>query len=348
MGSHRHRILKGCLLLSGLWLGACQDSGQTADMTPPDQSSAAVLPSDYHRLPERSNAFGAAVLGDRLYVHGGHIGDAHNSSIDALLRGFRRLDLGDPQALWKDVNSPNVPIQQSSLVVYQGRIHRLGGLTAKNRQDQAKDLYTLSDFAVYDDAADSWQELPGMPTTRASQSATVIDDVLYVIGGWKISGGTGTQMYHQTWLSLDLTQKPLAWQEHAQPFLVRDHCAGTAGGKLYVLGGMHSGMFPSAGWVYDPKADRWDTGPDLPAHTPVQGFGCAAVSLLGTIFFTAADGVVFRLNAAGTGWDQVAPMKVPRAFHALVARSEHELIALGGAVGADSQPIDSVESIPLR
>ena len=52
--------------------------------------------------------------------------------------------------------------------------------------------------------------------------------------------------------------------------------------------------------VYDPKADRWDTGPDLPAHTPVQGFGCAAVSLLGTIFFTAADGVVFRLNAAGT------------------------------------------------
>jgi hypothetical protein len=174
-----------------------------------------------------------------------------------------------------------------------------------------------------------------------------VEGVLYVMGGWKLNGGsTGT--YYESWLSLDLKDPQAAWKEHPQRFKVRDHCAGVADGKVYVIGGMLSGMFPGRPQVYDPKGDAWSEGPDLPAATPVRGFGCAAVSLGGTIYYSGAEGVLFRLKAGRDGWEEAARLKVPRSFHAMAARTDRELIAVGGAIDAASTATDSIESIPLR
>jgi N-acetylneuraminic acid mutarotase len=323
------------LLALCLAIAACQQPDEAPAMEDMAQPPAGE-PSDYRRLPEKANALTAAVLEDRLYVLGGHVGGAHESSIDNFLSAFRRLPL-TAEGAWQDLRAPGPPLQQAALFVYDGRLYRLGGLTAKNRKDQPKDLFTT---------ADAWQDLAPMPDTRASHSVVIVDGVLYVMGGWKLNGGTaGT--YYDTWLSFDLKDPQGAWKEHPQKFKVRDHCAAAADGKVYVLGGMLTGMFPGRAQVYDPGADAWSEGPELPAGSPVRGFGCAALSLGGTLYYTASEGVLHRLKAGRDGWEPAGRLKVPRAFHALAARSDRELIAVGGAIDAASTPTDSVESIPL-
>ena len=68
----------------------------------------------------------------------------------------------------------------------------------------------------------------------------------------------------------------------------------------------------------------------------------------GAIYFTAAEGIVYRLNEGRDGWDEVATLKTPRIFHRLVDRNAHELIALGGGTGQAVEGLTSVESILLK
>ncbi|XYI02685.1 Kelch repeat-containing protein [Sorangium sp. So ce1128] len=322
------------------------DDGEGAD--PADTPNNDPAPSDYTALPEPVTAFTARVLDDHLYVHGGHIGEAHDSSVESLIPNLRRLDLSRPDAAWEEVAGPNVPVQQSTLFTHEGKLYRLGGMTSRSQRGEALDLLTLDEFAVYDAEADAWSALPPMPDSRSSHDVELVGSTLHVTGGWKIDGGAETEAYHETFLSIDLAADELAWEEHPQPFKVRDHCGGVVDGKVYVLGGMLSGVFPTEARVYDPATETWSEGPALPTQTPIGGFGCAAVSLNDTIYFTAAEGVVYRLNDARDGWEQAATLKTPRIFHRLVDRNANELIALGGGVGEAIEGTTSVESILLK
>ncbi|WP_433927308.1 Kelch repeat-containing protein [Sorangium cellulosum] len=325
---------------------ACGDDGEGPG--PADDLDTDPAPSDYTALPEPLAAFAARVLDDHLYIHGGHIGEAHDSSVESLIPNLRRLDLSKPEAAWEEVAGPDVPVQQSALFTHEGKLYRLGGMTSRSHRGEELDLLTLDDFAVYDAEADAWTALPSMPDSRSSLDVQIVGSTLYVTGGWKIDGGTETETYYETFLSIDLAADELAWEEHPQPFKVRDHCGGVVDGKLYILGGMLSGVFPTEAQIYDPATETWSEGPALPTQSPIAGFGCAAVSLNDTIYFTAAEGVVYRLNDARDGWEQVATLKTPRILHRLVDRNANELIALGGGVGEANEGTASVESILLE
>jgi hypothetical protein len=304
--------------------------------------------ASYAPLPEAMSAFGGRVLDDKLYVLGGHTGEGHDSSIESLVTKFRRLDLAEPGAQWEDVTGPDIPLQQGALFTYEGKLHWLGGMTSRFHRGGALDVYTLGDFSVYDAATSTWTALPPIPDTRSSHDVEVVGSTIYVTGGWKIAGGADTEVYYETWLSIDMAAAAPAWVERPQPFKVRDHCGGVADGKVYVLGGMLSGQFPSETRVYDPATDTWAEGPAIPPGPLTGGFGCAAATLNGTIYYSAFDGGVFKLNAARDGWEQVATLKVPRLLHRLVARNDSELIALGGVTGEQLTSVDSLESILLK
>src|SRR5690242_16306494 len=69
--------------------GCCCAQVEAAELAP---AAAAKLPP----LPDKISSFGAALVGDDLYVYGGHIGGAHQHSKENLSHKFSRLRLAAP------------------------------------------------------------------------------------------------------------------------------------------------------------------------------------------------------------------------------------------------------------
>mgnify|MGYP003883324701 CR=1 FL=1 len=301
--------------------------------------------SDYAPLPHAANALSAVVLDEALYVLGGHHGGAHASSVENMDDVFLRLDLTDSAATWEELEAPGDPVQQATLFVYDGEVHRLGGLTSTHSPGETKDLWTLDTHAVF--RGDTWVELDPMPETRASHALALIDDTIFVVGGWTLAGPADDFLYSSTFLSKDLADPDAEWLVRDQPWQYRDLCGGAFEGKVYALGGMLSGSFPKSTRVFDPATEAWSDGPDLPSTGGMNGFGCAAAHDDEDLFFTHKNGTVYTLADGGMGWEEAATMKQPRTFHSVALRGEHELIAVGGSDGGTQGEFDAVESIPL-
>ena len=121
------------------------------------------------------------------------------------------------------------------------------------------------------------------------------------------------------------------WREIPAPFKRRALAAGTAGGRVYALGGLtpQSGPVLTVD-VLDPATGEWSAGPDLPAAGRLQGFGVAGASDRGRVFPSQANGRVYALRANGSGWDLAAILPNSRFMHRLVSFCGH-VLALGGA-----------------
>ena len=92
----------------------------------------------------------------------------------------------------------------------------------------------------------------------------MIGSTLYVVGGWQLQGDATTQ-WHDTALSVDLSQDKLTWKPIAQPpFHRRALALAEHNGKLYCIGGMQEDGGPTTKTaVYDPATDVWTKGPSL-------------------------------------------------------------------------------------
>ncbi|MEM8934199.1 MAG: hypothetical protein AAGE94_23600, partial [Acidobacteriota bacterium] len=180
--SHRARTVAVASLLgwaaaSAVWAAPAVE--QTADAPAPPGIVGELPP-----LPEGLASFGAAVLGDGLYVYGGHIGRTHQHSIDNLSHHFRALDLNTPEKGWADLGA--VQGLQGLAVVAHGRdVCRIGGLDARNEKGaEEEDLVSVDTVACYDVDRQEWTELPPLPMPRSSHDAVVVGDSIVVAGGW--------------------------------------------------------------------------------------------------------------------------------------------------------------------
>jgi N-acetylneuraminic acid mutarotase len=319
-----------------------------------DAAAATALPS----LPEPVASFGGAVCDGWLYVYGGHIGTEHDHSRDNLSTHFRRvrLDGGDQ---WEELPM-QTPLQGLPLVAYEGKLYRVGGVNARNAFDEKEDMHSVAEFACYDPSASKWTEMPPLPEPRSSHDAVVIGDVLYVVGGWTLSGDSSSGKWLETAWSFDLTDAKGQWRPVANPPFKRRALA-VAGSKdqLVVLGGMEprgkssaSGGHGSAkvSWradALDLATNQWRSLPDLPGEE-MGGFGVSAWSLGGQLYVSGADGVVHRLADDGSAWESAGKLDRPRFFHRLLPDDEGALLAVAGASMDDGHLADIERFAPHR
>lgn len=292
-------------------------------------------------LPIPVASFGAAGLPDgSLYFYGGHSGKRHNYNRDEVHGDFFRWKPG--MSSWEAL-AKGEPSQGASLVVSGRGLIRIGGMAARNEKGGDEDLWSSETASVYDVESNQWTPLPNLPERRSSHDSIVVGDTLYVMGGWRMEGDAGT-VWHDTYLTLDLSQPDAAWETHPQPFKRRALAVQTVGSLVYAIGGMtDDNETTRAVSVLDTTTGEWTDGPVLPADK-IGGFGFAAVVQGGRLFASGVSGDLLELR--GDAWVGVTKLKHPRYFHRLLSVEPGKIIAIGGASGKGEKAPSEVIEIP--
>ena len=297
------------------------------------EGRASEVPNSTHSwaaLPEGVTSFGAEALGNAVYVYGGHVGKAHDYSVDTTPGSFMRLKL-DGKSSWERLKG-GARVQGSRLVAYDGAIYRVGGLQPREKSNGKVGLHSLTEFVRYDVLSDSWEDLVPLPDARSSHEATLVGSKLYVAGGWKMIGqGSQGEYWHDTMHVVDLAQSPLEWETISQPFKRRAISSDVSEGKIYFVGGMDShGETSRAVDVYDTATGKWSTGPDLP-FGPMVGFGSAACKLGNRVIVSPYSSDILTLNETGTEWVKIGKLAERRFFHRIIPLPTGNILALAGA-----------------
>ena len=307
-------------------------------------------------IPEPVTSFGAAVLGDAVYMYGGHMGGAHSYSKAEQNNKLSKLNLKSGK--WTTcVEGPH--LQGLALVPSGNRLFRIGGFTAENAEGEDHRLVSQSSVAAWDEQSGDWTAIPDLPEARSSHDAAVLDGVIYVVGGWKMAADEETQWHTTAW-KLDPTAAKPQWQAIADPGFRRRAIAVAAHkGKIYVVGGMDEESGPTtAVSVYDPELNAWTDGPalqvvkegvpqDRMSSGGMSGFGAAAFATGGALYVTTVQGVLQRLSDDGSTWQVVKTGLTPRFFHRMIPVSDQSFVVFGGS-NMSTGKFDAVELVNVE
>lgn len=297
-------------------------------------------------LPETLTSFGGAIADNVLYVYGGHTGDAHSYSTSEQSDRFYALDLRGESPQWQTLSS-GPRLQGLALVPHGEDVIRVGGFTALNAEGQSHDLRSQASVSRFDVSSGDWQALPDLPEPRSSHDAAVLNDRLYVVGGWQLDGEEASRWHDTAW-ALDLSDASAEWKSITPPPTTRRALSLAAhDGKLYAIGGMKQPGGPTTVVeIYDPEQNQWTAGPELPGE-PMNGFGNAAFAAGGSLYVTTIRGNALRLSTAGDAWEQVATVDPPRFFHRMLPHSDDALLIVGGANMAEGKYLE-IDRLQIR
>lgn len=289
------------------------------------------------RLPEATSSFGAALQGQHLYIYGGHVANTHNYDTKAVSGLFQRFDV--QKQTWETL--PAGPaLQGLNLVADQQHIYRVGGMAPRNLPGTKADIHSVADVARFDSSRRIWEALPPLPEARSSHDVVIVDQQLYVLGGWQLRGSEPAT-WPQHAYRLDLRDPQATWQQIPQPFSRRALIATVHQGKIYILGGIQPSSAVSTDVdIFDPQSQTWSKGPAIPGSA-IQGFAPAAATHGGALYLSVGDGSLLRLNSKSQCWEQVSESS-PRLAHRMLS-SQGQLWILGGA--HKGRNLDLVEAV---
>lgn len=288
-----------------------------------------VSANAYPAIPEMVTSFGAAITGDALYVYGGHTGAAHSYSDEAQANTLRRLDLKNPKA-WESV-AEGPGLQGLAMVAHGGKLYRIGGFSANNKEGEEHDLWSQAAVACFDPATKEWTDLSPLPEPRSSFDAAVLGNSIYVVGGWMMAGEADS-VWHKSAYVLDLASDTPEWKALPEPpFQRRALSLAAHDGKIYAIGGMQEEGGPTTQTdVFDPATGKWSGGPSLNGEK-MDGFGSSSFATGGRLYATTYSGKLQRLSEDGSAWELVGELERARFFHRMVPLSESSLVSVGGA-----------------
>jgi N-acetylneuraminic acid mutarotase len=213
-------------------------------------------------LPQPLGEITSAVIDKTWYVMGGY--DGANVQAQGIVVAY------DAAAeTWTPKKSMLVPAHHAAAVALGGKIYVFGGFVGR---PGTKAWQPIANALVYDPAADSWKELPPMPTPRGSAQAVVVDGKIFVIGGAhaNIPGKPGTE---PLWVGVpqivvgtveEYDPATNTWRTRAPMPTGRNHFfAAAVDGKIYAVNGRIGTSFVTMSDVtdiveeYDPKTDIW-------------------------------------------------------------------------------------------
>ncbi len=292
-------------------------------------SSVPMEVKNLGELPTTLTSFGGAVLGDYVYVYGGTKGSSHNYASELQNDSLMRMPVTGGE--WETI-AKGPHLQGLALVPHGDKLYRIGGFEARNKKGEEQDLWSVDSVSSFDPKTNQWTDMPALPEPRSSFDAVVMDDHIYVVGGWGMAGG-GRSTWHETAWKMDLTQDKQQWTAIAKtPFERRALALAAHHGKLFAIGGITSGGETSRETdVYDPKSDAWTVGPELVGEDGMTGFGASAFATGGSLYISTVDGSFQQLSADASTWNVIGQTPTARFFHRMLPVSDNAFVVVGGS-----------------
>lgn len=280
-------------------------------------------------FPKGMTSFGADVVNGKIYIVGGKSGRAHAYAKSYQNQDVFQLATDGSDKDWKTA-AKNLGLQGLAVVGYEGKVYRIGGLEARNKEGDEHDLHSVSTFTALDTASGQWSELPPMPSPRSSLDACVAGKHVYVVGGWSM--GEGDTKWAEDMLRFDLNNPAAKWETIPVPFRTRALAIESWKNKLVVIGGIQeAGGTTNGVHVYDIQKGSWQQGPEVPAEGGIKSFGCSCVVVKDRLFVSTYDGGIFALNDDGKKWIKVHQLQEGRFFHQMVPVADDRFALIGGS-----------------
>ena len=200
---------------------------------------------------------------------------------------------------WREGPSLPGPRHHTAAASLDRALYVSGGAPAtRGTWEPQADLWRL------DADAERWQALEPMPEGRLGHRLVAHEGRLYAVGGV----GPGSEVF--------IYDPDGGWTRGAELPDMRDHLSVVvAGSEIWAIGGRIDGNSVSRVDIYDPVADRWSDGPDLPEVTSgaAEGFIDGSIHVYGGEEPGLIGGAVFdrhwRIDpgAPDPDWEPASP-----------------------------------------
>lgn len=232
-------------------------------------------------MPTPRHGARAAVVDGIIYVFGGY--SAKDNRIGN--KKFTvHVEAYNPKTnRW--VKKKNMPVSRISfgLGVVAGRIYLIGGSTGVGAEHEV----AMARVDVYNPATDMWGKAPNMPTRRDPEEVAVVNNRLYVIGGWPPAAAgrrplTVIEEYDPISHQWKKKKEMLGPRFAFSTAVVRD--------EIYLIGGVPRLHIPreysATVDVYHPQTETWRDIPSIPM--PMVPYGAGTVN--GKIYVFSGHG----------------------------------------------------------
>lgn len=256
--------------------------------------------------------FGAAAIGDTLYVVGG---------VDGLWGSLDSVEAYDIAGdAWREVATLPMPIHHPAVATDGSKLYVLGGFTGLAARP-------LDSGYVYDPKADAWRELGRLNDFRGGAAAAFLDDRLYILGGQTSAGADGVLEQYDVERS--------GWNGLRDMPTPRTRLQAVAlDGRMYAIGGSKGSISTNLATTeaYDPGLEEWKTVGQM--SVPRSGFAAALNGGLIYVFGgESASGTIETIETfdpkKGAWSSLIQPMPDPRHGLAAVAW-KNRIYVLGG------------------
>lgn len=232
----------------------------------------------------------AAVFSTDIYVFGGYIRMALRNELRKKIVYTKTVEVYDTRTdTW--IKKRDMPTLRRSFgtAVVDGKIYIIGG-SVHNKQ-LGKQVSTGL-VEVYDPLTNRWEQRADMPTKRGYIDVAVVDDKIYVIGGFiLLEQGLGLRVDRFSRRIEEYNPKTNTWRRLPDiPTFKYDFSTVVVDREIYTIGGYdldNHDAYLDLVEVYHPAANRWR--PSLPMLTPKVTV--AAV----------ANGTIYLLGGRGDG-----------------------------------------------
>jgi N-acetylneuraminic acid mutarotase len=170
--------------------------------------------------------------------------------------------------------------------VVDGAIYVIGGGMPPSTTPPSTGAVDTAVVEVYDPIKNTWSKKANMPTPRRNVSACVLNDKIYVIGGWSFeeinydNGETFRRIGGVVRACEEYDPKTDKWTKKTDMPTARGGLAtAVVDGKIYAIGGRRShGKEVYLGTVeeYDPSTDKWISRANMP--TPRSNISASVVN----------------------------------------------------------------------
>ncbi|MEM7454628.1 MAG: kelch repeat-containing protein [Planctomycetota bacterium] len=307
-----------------------QAQSEEAATTAPEGTEAGAsieqLNTSFDEFPRGMTSFGAAVMGDHIYVMGGKEGRAHSYASSYQNRDVYALNLESGE--WETIGECR-GLQGLAVVAHGEKLYRIGGLEARNAEGEEHDLHSVADFVEFDPSTGEWRDLPSLPEGRSSFDACVAGDTIYVVGGWTMKGAEEAS-WCSTALTFDLDNPEAGWTAFEAPFRTRALAVRSLNGQVFAVGGIEEEGGPtSAVHVFDIEGRQWSEMADVPSGRGMKAFGCSAAVVNNELLVSVYDGAIYQLD--GENWAHSHQMDDGRFFHQMLPIEGGSFAMVGGA-----------------